>query len=441
MRQLKSPNDRRGAHVKSFSNTFAGDASEQLARAQAAVDKDPQALFTDFQWFLWKGRDTVFYTAFSEDKLDKDKVKRFTANLVHLAPQLTHGYVGARAHQPYTDDELEALTTVTEVDSLEGYPEAWLGTSPDLFARDRPLFRVDAVVRRGGPDGQGRHSAIQVRAAHALMEGSDAALLTRSQSATHGVMSDKSNKPPFGKRIVNGALSFGMAMIYLVWGPLVGGAEKPVGFSAIAIDRHRLRRIANGLGITQRALYFALVTHAVNGGTEGRIHRTRLATAYTRLGSDRSDNDDDFFRVRTVDVRFRPMDDFVAYARQVEERIKRVEAEGKTGFQQLLNGMFRVLRRINALIPALPPKRMWRWNGGVDVILTLVPPHRTAGIMTEGFLEPIWSGAYHPSAALITFSPGREKLAISFSMEKRLIAGVGEIEGILAALEAGSPSP
>mgnify|MGYP001103003660 CR=1 FL=1 len=29
--------------MKSFSNTFAGDASDQLARAQAAVDKDPQA--------------------------------------------------------------------------------------------------------------------------------------------------------------------------------------------------------------------------------------------------------------------------------------------------------------------------------------------------------------------------------------------------------------
>lgn len=422
--------------MKSFSgSSFSSDASEQLARAQAAVDRDPQALFTDFQWFLWKGRDTVFYTAFSTDRLDEEKVRRFTANLVNLAPQLTHGYVGARPHQPYTDTELGTLTTVTEVDSLEGYPEAWLSTSSDLFANDRPLFRVDAVVRRSGPDEKGRQSAIQVRAAHALMEGSDAALLTRSQSASHGIMSDKSVRPPLMKRAVSGVLSFGMAMIYLLWGPLAGGPEKPVGFAAIAIDRHRLRRIANGLGITQRALYFALVTHAVNGGTTGRIHGTRLATAYTRLGSDRSDTDDDFFRVRNVDVRFRPMDDFAAYARHVEETIKRVEAEGKTGFQQLLNGMFRVLRRINAIIPALPPKRMWRWNGGVDVILTLVPPHRTAGIMTEGFLEPIWSGAYHPSAALITFSPGREHLAISFSMEKRLIGGVAEIEGILSSLE------
>lgn len=424
--------------MKSFSNTSVDDdQTAWLARAQAAVDQDPQALFTDFQWFLFRGRDTVFYTAFSEDRLTKEKVEAFTANLVRLAPQLTHGFVGAHPHQPLSPEMLSAVTTSTEVDDLDGYPEEWLSTSADLFVRnDMPLFRVDAVVRRGDPDARGRQSAIIVRTAHAIMEGSDAALLTRSQSAAHGIMSDRSRRPPLTKRIVNGTLSFGMALIYLVWGPLVGGAEKPVGFAAISIDRHRLRRIANGLGITQRALYFALVTHAVNGGARGRIHPTRLATAYTRLGSDRSDTDDDFFRVRNVDVRFRPMDDFAAYARHVEETIQRTEAEGKTGFQQLLNGMFRVLRGINRIAPSLPPRRMWRWNGGVDVILTLVPPHRTAGIMTEGFLEPIWSGAWHPSSALITFSPGRRLLAISFAMEQRLIPGVAEIEGILAQLES-----
>ena len=68
-------------------------------------------------------------------------------------------------------------------------------SSHDIFARDDlPLFRVQAAVRQGGPDAQGRASIIQVRSSHALLEGSDSALLTRSQSAAHGVMSDKTNK-------------------------------------------------------------------------------------------------------------------------------------------------------------------------------------------------------------------------------------------------------
>ena len=130
------------------------------------------------------------------------------------------------------------------------------------------------------------------------------------------------------------------------------------------------------------------------------------------------------------------MDDFAAYVRHVDETIRRTEAEARFGFQILLNGMFGILRRINAVIPALPPRRMWRWNGGVDVILTLVPPHRAAGFMGEGLLEPIWTGAYHPSASLITFSPGRDKLAITFAMEERLIPNVAAIEGLLSDLEA-----
>ena len=65
---------------------------------------------------------------------------------------------------------------------------------------DLPLFRVMAAVRKGGPDAEGRASIIQVRASHALLEGSDSALLTRSQSAAHGIMSDKSNKLPFWSR-------------------------------------------------------------------------------------------------------------------------------------------------------------------------------------------------------------------------------------------------
>ena len=40
---------------------------------------------------------------------------------------------------------------------------------------------------------------------------------------------------------------------------------KPWGFKTLAIKRHRLRLLANRLGVRQRSLMFALVTHALNG--------------------------------------------------------------------------------------------------------------------------------------------------------------------------------
>jgi hypothetical protein len=58
--------------VKSFSSTsFANAPAEVLDGALAAVRTNPQALFTDFQWFLFEGKDTVFYTAFSQRTMDR----------------------------------------------------------------------------------------------------------------------------------------------------------------------------------------------------------------------------------------------------------------------------------------------------------------------------------------------------------------------------------
>ena len=51
--------------MKSFSSSsFASDNAVALDLAAEAVRADPYALFTNFQWFLLAGRDTVFFTAF-----------------------------------------------------------------------------------------------------------------------------------------------------------------------------------------------------------------------------------------------------------------------------------------------------------------------------------------------------------------------------------------
>ena len=175
-----------GSRVKSFSSSsFASGHTEALDLALAAVSQHPQALFTDFQWFLYEGKDTVFFTAFSQSSFTKESIGNLVADMVALAPQLTHGFVGARPGQPFPRHLLDAITDVEEVDSFEGYPDKWLGKSNDIFDRDDlPLFRVMAATLKGGPDAEGRASIIQVRSSHALLEGSDSALLTRSQSAS-----------------------------------------------------------------------------------------------------------------------------------------------------------------------------------------------------------------------------------------------------------------
>ncbi|MHB1102436.1 MAG: hypothetical protein ACYC0C_06600 [Devosia sp.] len=425
--------------MKSFSSTsFANDHAEVLDLALAAVSKHPQALFTDFQWFLYEARDTVFFTAFSKTSFDQDGLANLVANMVNLAPQLTHGFVGARPGQPFPKHLLDAITSIEVVDEFDGYPDKWLSKSPDIFERDDlPLFRVSVVTRRGGPDAEGRASLIQVRSSHALLEGSDSALLTRSQSAGHGIMSDKSNKVSLGSRFKGKLRGWMMTWTYIILANILAPEEKPWGFKTLAIERHRLRLLANKLGVRQRSLYFALVTHALNGdGEDKHMSKKVIGAAYTMIDGKRNDADDDFFRVRALQAKFKVNDDFVEFVRAIDDTVDKIEQKDITKFQVMMNAMFKTLRGLNKFSKLLPGKRFWRFNGGFHVVLTLVPPHRTYGPMTHGMIEPIYCGAWHPAANICTFCPGREYVTLNFSMETRHIANVDKITTLLGKVEA-----
>jgi hypothetical protein len=144
--------------MKSFSSSsFASDHAVALEVAAEAVRKDPYALFTDFQWFLLAGRDTVFFTAFSKSRFDHKMLQDLVAKMVSLAPQLTHGFKGAQPGYPFPQRILEEITSVEEVDSFEGYPDKWLSSSQDVFEHpDLPLFRVMVANLKDGPDSEGR---------------------------------------------------------------------------------------------------------------------------------------------------------------------------------------------------------------------------------------------------------------------------------------------
>jgi hypothetical protein len=223
---------------------------------------------------------------------------------------------------------------------------------------------------------------------------------------------------------------------------LLAPEDKPWGFRTLAIKRHRLRLLANKLGVRQRSLYFALVTHALNGeGAEKHMSKKVIGAAYTMLDGKRHDADDDFFRVRALQAKFQWHEDFVAFAREIDDAVDKIEQKDITKFQVMMNAMFKTLRGLNSFSKLLPGKRFWRFNGGIHVVLTLVPPHRTYGPMTHGMMEPIYCGAWHPAANICTFCPGREYITMNFSMETRHIANVDKIMTLLERIEAMDVAP
>ncbi|HEX4297909.1 MAG TPA: hypothetical protein VHZ56_07785, partial [Devosia sp.] len=399
--------------------------------------RHPQALFSDFQWFLFEARDAVYFTAFSQSRFDRDSLQNVVADMVALAPQLTHGFVGARPGQPFPKHLLDAITELREVDDFAGYPDAWLSHSADIFARDDlPLFRVQALVRRGGPDAEGRASLIQVRSSHALLEGADSALLTRSQSAARG----QTNTPTaigWGTRLLMTLQGQLLTWLYIGLANLLAPNEKPWGFKTLALKRHRLRLLANRLGVRQRSLYFALVTHALNGdGPTRHVSKKAIAAAYTLLDGRATGSDDGFLRVKALQARFKVLDDFVDYVRAIDDTVARLERQDVSKFMALMGSAMKTLRSINGVWKGLPGKRFWRFGMGIEIALTLVPPHRTYGPMTHGMVEPIYCGAWHPGQNICTFCPGREYITLNFSMEERHIANVDRILPLLERVEA-----
>jgi hypothetical protein len=425
--------------MKSFSSSsFASDHAVALDLAAEAVRDNPHALFTDFQWFLLEGKDTVFFTAFSRSRFDEASIANMTAQMVALAPQLTHGFVGARPGHPFPQHVLDAITSVEEVDSFEGYPDKWLSNSQDVFLHpELPLFRVMAANLKDGPDEHGRMSIIQVRSAHCLLEGSDAALLTRSQTANHGIQSDKNNKLGWLARFRGGLGGYLMAALFAGIGNIVNPPERPLHFRTMALPRQRIRALAAKLGVRQRSLYFALVTFALHSEKDRRVKDKVITAAYTMLDTKRTASDDDFFRVRALQASFPFSSDFVTYVRAVDANMQANEQKDLAKFQLMVLAMMRALRRLSKIVPWLINDRVWRFQGTqADLVLTLVPPHRSYGPMTEWMIEPIYCGAFHQSTNICTFCPGREFMTLNFVVEERHLTHIERVEKLIEQLEA-----
>ena len=430
--------------MKSFSPAgIAGDQALLLQAAEAAVAEHPQALFSDFQWFLFEAKDAVFYTAFSSRHFDKQALGELVTRMVALAPHLSHGFVGARPGQPFAQHLLDAITSVEEVDDFDGYPDKWLGKSEDIYARDDlPLFRLQAAVRRGGPDAEGRASIVQLRASHAVLEGADSALLTRSASAARDTSGTPGTKVGWRTRVLGFLKAHSLALTYVAMANLFAPPERPWGFKTLAIERHRLRALANRIGVRQRSVYFALVTYALNDPKESGKTKKVVGAAYTLLGDkSRSELEDSFLRVRALQAKFRVREDFIDYVRDIDDTIGELENKDISKFMATMGMMMKTLRGLNRLWQGLPGKRFWRFSMGIDIALTLVPPHRTYGPITEGLMEPIYCGAWHPAQNICTYCPGRKYVTMNFAMDQRLIDKVDKIMPLLEQLEAQDIEP
>ena len=66
-----------------------------------------------------------------------------------------------------------------------------------------------------------------------------------------------------------------------------------------------------------------------------------------------------------------------------------------------------------------------------DIVIGLIPPHRLAGTLTEGLMEPVWCGATTPGANACVIVPGRERVTFNFYIEEKLRPNLAALETLL----------
>ncbi|HUV31966.1 MAG TPA: hypothetical protein VMW31_00215 [Devosiaceae bacterium] len=417
--------------MKSLSTAAATDSR---AGRSAVSPHDPSAGFTNVQWFLYSARNTIYFTAFLSVPFDRERLLKTAAQLVELAPQLKTGYAGSRPDEPLTEAQWDAVTNLEEVESLDTYPNAWLQSGEEVYdTPGLPLFRFKAVTRSGGPDAQGRASMVMVIASHALMEGSDSAILARSRDSSHQSGASVENPLPLVERVKVGLIAGLTGIGHLFAGHLFAPPKMQMAFDGQAYPRQDIRAVANRLGVSQRAVMYGVVMYALN-----RDRKRRVSALYTILGGARRDVDDDFIRARGIHARFRLADlSLENFIREVDAGMKRYEARTEGADQYVLNVLYGLHRRVRKVLPFLYTRRFFRFPGMYDIVLTMTPPHRIVGSFMEGVMEPIYAGSFHEGTSLITFVPSRKQLTINYTVPPGLAARAAEVPVLIDALAAG----
>ena len=383
------------------------------------TDADLTAGFTDMQWYMYRQRNVAFFGAFTTRPFADADLLAAARGLVERAPQLALGFPGGIA-----DSILTRTIYKESVPTLDGLPDRWLDDGAAIFADPTlPLFRL-RYADAASPT-EGRAGFLLVQVAHALVEGADSALLSRSQSAAHPTSRSAHRTPPLVKAAATG-LGAGLAALHLIAGNLIELRPGPYRAATRVYPREIFSRLARRHGVRQRALLFALVLATLFDPGQRRISST-----YSSIDDGGGADRDPYMRMR---MRFAVFDndaDFPSLVRAVDARLAEAEAK-ESGFNAELNaGGLRVHRRLSRLLPVAYTPRVFRMMP-FDVVLGLIPPHRLTGELTAGLTEPVYAGAALAGANACVIVPSRRLVTFNFYLQETLLRHVARLDALLA---------
>lgn len=394
---------------------------------------DPTAGFTDMQWYLYRQQNIAFFAAYTTHPFSETDLLQAARTLVSLAPQLNFGFPSG-----VSDDVLRRVISIANVPNFEGFPDRWLDRGEAVLSDPAlPLFRL-RYAAPATPDPEGRAGFLLVQVSHALVEGADSALLSRSQSADHPLSLSPQRTAPLVKAAATG-LGAMLAALHLMAGNFVTLRPGPFRAATRAYPRAVFSHLARQYEVRQRALLYALALATLfDAGTASG--KRRISSTYSSIDDGGGADRDAFMRMRMRLAVFDNRPGFEDFVRGVDHRLIEVEAR-ESGFNAEMNAEgIRMHRRLSRLLPGAYRPRLFHFMP-YDMVLGLIPPHRLGGKLTAGLLEPVYAGAALEGANACVIVPGKTQLTFNFYIQQKLLPKIARLDALLApALIPGSES-
>lgn len=396
---------------------------------------------SNMQWYMYQQRNIAFFGAFSGRELSAADLKTTARTLVELAPQLMLGFEAYCGNGVASDDLLSRVSKVEEVSEFEGFPDVWINQPCDINDRtDLPMFRIRAAVRQGGADGRGRASFVLVQVSHALVEGADSALLSRSRNtsrsealglpmASAARQASQRNKSGGAAALAGSLLGGPAALGHLLAARLMDLRPGPYGYASFVTDRKQLSSIAKRLRVRQRSLLFALGLTGLFG-TKALANKKSVSTTYSSIDAGGEAQQGGFMHMRMLFASFASASDPATLARLIDTQLIISESRS-TGFNDALNdAALSAHRWMHRRWPTLYAQSVFCFMP-YEAVLGLIPPHRLQGVLTEHLQEPVFAGAALDGANACVIVPGRNVTSFNFYAQIGQLNHVNELDVFL----------
>ncbi len=410
-------------------------AAKRPAAAQADAPRPLPAIVrdTNFQWYLSRARNTVYFAAFTPVRMTAATFRAMVADVVGLAPQLNLRHDDQlQAHVDARPFDLAEIASFAEVPSFAGFPDKVLGPNEDLFKDPRlPCFRASCFRLAEGAEGRNR-SFVLFRASHALMEGVDTSQVLRGRPSDHG-STPRDPNPRLAARLSTGLVAILAIPINFAIAALHWRKTEACGLRTLVFDRGALKRAAVALGVQQRSLLFGLIMYGLHHQGEVRRQRRRpRMVGYSNITPRRVAGDDEFVRLRMqlATLRYRPA--FADYVRHVDQKLGKAGKQS-FGLQMHYNAIFGLHRRIARRLPFLYGRRFFSFVP-YDFVLSLVPPHVTGGVFADLQLNDVYCGSHTPGVNCCVIVPQGDRVSLNIYGPDVILDRTGGITALLAEL-------